>query len=200
MSQGGNSDAPRLWRKLLAEGIGTFALTATAAAPDVVSAALHVPVPDTLKAVAPGLTVAVLVYTIGDISGAHVNPAVTLGFALRRTFPWRRVPAYMAVQLVGAPGAGLTLRGLFGAVGDLGANRPHVPSATALAVEALLTAFLVAVILQVATRENLVGPEAAIPVGLTIAVDGLLGIHVTGASMNPARSLGPVLAGGPSEG
>ncbi|MFP5346314.1 MAG: MIP/aquaporin family protein [Actinomycetes bacterium] len=191
---------PRLWRKLLAEAVGTFALTATGAAPDVVSAALNVPVPDALKAVAPGMTVAVLVYTIGDISGAHVNPVVTLAFALRRAFPWGRVPAYVAVQLLGALAAALTLRWLFGAVGHLGATRSHVPVSTALVVEGLLTTFLVTVILQAATRESLVGPQAAIPVGLTIAVDGLLGVQVTGASMNPARSLGPVLAGGPPEG
>jgi aquaporin Z len=188
------------WRKLLAETIGTFALTAAAAAPDVVSAAVHVTVPEAVKAVAPGMTVAVLIYVIGDISGAHVNPVVTIAFALRQAFPWRRVPGYLAVQLLGATSAVLTLRAVFGAVGGLGASRPHAASGTVLVVEALLTGALVSVILQAATRHNLIGPEAAIPVGLTLVVDGLLGGSVTGASMNPARSLGPALAGGSTNG
>jgi aquaporin Z len=193
-------DAVEQWRKVGAEALGTFALTAAAAAPDVVSAALHVPVAETVKVVAAGLTVAIVIYTLGDISGAHINPVVTLGFALRRAFPWRQAPGYMAAQLLGATLAGVLLRLLFGDVGGLGASMPHTSFPVVLATEALLTAFLVSVILQAATRENLVGPEAAIPVGLMIVTAGLVAGPISGASMNPARSLGPVIAGGSSEG
>lgn len=188
------------WRTLLAEAVGTFALTVAAAAPDVVSAALHVTVPEAVRAAAPGMTLAVLIYAIGDISGAHVNPVVTIAFALRRAFPWGRVPGYLAVQLLGALSAALTLRAIFGVVGGLGATRPHAAFGTVVVVEAMLTVALVSVILQAATRHNLIGPEAAIPVGLVLVVDGLLGGAVTGASMNPARSLGPALTGGPTDG
>lgn len=187
-------------RRLAAEALGTFALTGTAAAGDVVAAALHVPVSEPVKAVAPALAVAAVIFTMGDVSGAHINPAVTLAFAVRRAFPWRRVPGYLLAQLAGAVAAALTLRALFGRVGGLGATRPHTSYGTVFVVEVLLTTFLVLVILQAATRESLVGPEGAFPVGFTIALAGLIGISVSGASMNPARSLGPVLAGGGSAG
>ena len=167
-------DGVREWRRLIAEAVGTFTLTAVAAGPDVVSAALHIPVNEPLKAAAPGLTVAVLIYTLGDISGAHVNPVVTIAFALRRAFPWRRVPGYLVAQLVGALAEfpALTLKAFRLGGRPEGATELHTCYGVAFVVEVLLTCFLVAVILQAATRESLVGPEAAIPVGFTIVVAG----------------------------
>jgi aquaporin Z len=106
------------------------------------------------------------------------------------------VPAYVAAQLVGATLAALLFRLRFGTAGSLGVSRPHVDSGLAVATEVLLTTVLICVILNVSTRESLVGPGAALPVGIAIALDGLIGVPLTGASMNPARSLGPVLAGG----
>jgi aquaporin Z len=182
--------------RLVAEAIGTFTLTLVACSAEVVPAVLNQPPDDLVAAVAPGLTVLVVICAIGDVSGAHINPVVTLGFAFRRAFPWRRVPGYLVAQVLGAAAAGWLLRALAGPASNLGVDTPHIPPAQAVFVELLLTALLVTVILSVSTRESLTGTNAALPVGFTIMVDGFIGGPLTGASMNPARSLGPVLAGG----
>lgn len=187
---------PPLPRRLVAEAVGTWLLTAVSIAPDVLSASLGMSVPDSIKAVTPGMTVALVIYAFGDVSGAHINPAVSIAFALRRAFPWTRVPAYVAAQLLGAVVAARMFRIRFGTAGSLGVNRPHVDAGLAVATEAILSAILICVILNVSTRESLVGPGAALPVGIVIALDGLVAGHLTGASMNPARSLGPALSGG----
>jgi len=127
----------------------------------------------------------------------HINPAATLAFAFRHAFPWRRVPGCLLAQLLGGVAAGWLLRALAGPIIVRGVTTPHIPPAQALVIEFLLTGLLVTVILSVSTREGLTGTDAALPVGFTIVVDGLVGGPLTGASMNPARSLGPVLAGGP---
>jgi aquaporin Z len=186
-------------RRLVAEAIGTFALTLVACSTEVVPAVLGRPKDDLVTAFAPGFTVLAMICALGNVSGAHINPAVTLAFALRRAFPWKRVPGYLVAQLLGATAAALLLRAFAGLTGNLGVNVPHVTVPTALAVEALLTVLLVTVILSVSSRESLTGTAAAVPVGLTIALDGLVAGPLTGASMNPARSLGPVIAGGPGE-
>jgi aquaporin Z len=143
--------------------------------------------------VAPGLLVMVMIYSLGNVSGAHFNPVVTLAFALRRDFQWRRVPGYWGAQFAGAILAALLLRVLFGLVEHLGANQPHYELPVALTMEVVLTFFLVTVILATATNHSLVGHNAGIAVGSTIALDGLFAGPISGASMNPARSLGPVL-------
>jgi aquaporin Z len=186
-------------RRLVAEAIGTFTLTLVACSTEVVPAVLNQPPDDLVAAVAPGLTVLVVICAIGNVSGAHINPVVTFAFAFRRAFPWRRVPAYLVAQVLGAAAAGWMLRALVGPASSLGVNTPHIPPAQAVFVELLLTALLVTVILSVSTRESLTGTNAALPVGFTIMVDGFIGGPLTGASMNPARSLGPVLAGGPPQ-
>ncbi len=137
-----------------------------------------------------------LIYAIGDVSGAHLNPAVTLAFALRRDFPWRKAPAYWIVQIAGALGAAWLLHTLFGPVVQLGANRPRHGVGVSLVMEILLSWLLITVILGTATRNRLIGPNAAIAVGGTIALCGLFAAPISGASMNPARSLGPALVGG----
>jgi aquaporin Z len=149
-----------------------------------------------VKAVAPALVIAALVFTIGSVSGAHVNPAVTLGFALRRAFPWQLVPAYWAAQLVGCVAAGLAARGLLGGPAREGVPTPAVPTAQAWWWEIALTVLLVLVVLGTGHKAQLLGPEAGIPVASVLAMDGLVGVPFSGASMNPARALGPAAAFG----
>ena len=186
------------WRRLLGELLGTFFLVLVAAGAVVVNAASHGQVGRVAAVTAPGVMVLALIYTIGELSGAHLNPAVTVAFAARGNFPWRRVPGYLAVQFGGAVAAAAVLRLLFGPVAGLGATVPGPgdSAATALAIEILLTFGLVTVILGTASGPRNVGHNAAIAVGGYVALAGLWASPVSGASMNPARSLGPVLVSG----
>ncbi len=144
-----------------------------------------------------GLVIMAMVYATGHLSGAHINPAVTLAFALTRHVPLREAGAYIAAQLTGATLAALCLLAVWpDAPADLGATTPTVGTASALLYEALLTAVLMFVIMAVATDTRAVGAGAAIAIGGTVALDALVGGPVTGASMNPARSFGPALAAG----
>lgn len=186
----------RLRQRLLAEMLGTFALVSAgcgAVMTEAQTGALgHLGV-----ALSFGLVVAVMVASLGHVSGAHINPAVTVAFALTRHFPWREVPAYVAVQLAGAVAGALVLRGIFGgAVADLGATVPAGSEAQSFALEILLTALLMLVITAVATDTRAVGELAAISIGATVALDALWGGPISGASMNPARSFGPALLAG----
>ncbi len=142
-----------------------------------------------------GLAVMAMVYATGHISGAHINPAVTLGFALTRHFPWRRLPVYWAAQLAGAAAASLALRGLFGRVADMGATVPSGTDVQSLGLEIVLTFVLMFVIMAVATDVRAVGQGAAIAIGGTVALEAIVGGPISGASMNPARSFGPALVG-----
>lgn len=186
------------WRRLFAELLGTFLLTFVAAGADVISAATGNSIGHFGKVVAPALLIMALIYTIGDVSGAHLNPAVTVAFTLRRDFPWRRVPGYWLAQLVGATLAAGLLRILYGDVGHLGATlpNPHVGDLPALVMEFALTSMLVLVILGTAHNHRIVGHNAALAVAATIAFTGIFASPVSGASMNPARSFGPDLIGG----
>lgn len=191
-------DPSKWWARLFTEAFGTFVLTLVAAGPSVISAATGVTISQPAAVVAPGLVVMALIYTVGDVSGAHFNPIVTLAFAVRQDFPWRRVPGYMAVQFVGAILAAALLRALFGNVGHLGATLPSPLTGdfAALVMEFVLTTLLVTVILGTAHNDRLVGHNAALAVGATIALTGLFASPVSGASMNPARSFGPALVSG----
>ncbi len=142
-----------------------------------------------------GLIVATMIFATGHISGAHINPAVSLAFALSRHFPWRRVPFYMAAQMAGAMAAGLTLLGLLGDVAHMGATLPTGSDARALGLEMVLTFFLMFVIMAVATDARAEGGLAAIAIGATVALESIFAGPVAGASMNPARSLGPAIVG-----
>jgi aquaporin Z len=185
------NDPPALRRRLAAEAFGTFALTLVAAGGGAI-AAIGGDVDPLARAVAPGLTVLAMIYALGSVSGAHINPAVTLAFALRGVFPWRRVPAYWLVQIAGAIVAAILLRVLFGAAAlTEGMTNALGGVGPALTMEIVLTLLLVTVILGTATRERLLGPNAGIAVGSTVALAGLFAAPVSGASMNPARSLGP---------
>ena len=190
-------DDPRLeWRRLFSELLGTFALVLAAAG----GGLLHAKGQISLAAavVAPGLTVTAVILFMGAVSGAHLNPAVSLAFALRGDFPWRRVPGYIIVQLVGATLACLFLRWVFGNVEHLGATLPGpgYKNWQALLMEIVLTALLVSVILGTASAAQNVGAIAALGVGGYIALAGLWAAPVSGVSMNPARSFGPALASG----
>lgn len=178
---------------LVAELIGTFALTFVAVAGVVIGAASHDAVTRVGGLIAPGLVVMAMIYAIGDLSGAHINPAVTLGFAARGVFPWRYVPPYWAAQLAGALLAAVLVHWLFGSAGHGGVTVPHGIRGTSLATETILTFFLAFVILNTATGHRLLGPNAGIAVGATIALDGWIGGAVSRASMNPARSLGAAI-------
>lgn len=186
------------WRRLFSEGLGTFFLVLVAAGGAVVNARSHGQVPLDARVVAPGLMVMAVIYFMGTISGAHLNPAVTVSFALRGDFPWRRVPGYLAAQLAGSVFAAGLLRAMFGNIGHLGATLPIAGASawTATLVEAVLTAGLVSVILGTASGGRNIGANAALAVAGYIVLSGLWAAPITGASMNPARSLGPALIGG----
>jgi aquaporin Z len=186
------------WRRLFSEVLGTFLLVVVAAGAPVVNAVSHGQVPLDAQVVAPGLMVMAVIYFMGMVGGAHLNPAVTLSFAARGNFPWSRVPGYILAQLTGATAASLLLRALFGTVGHLGATLPGpgIASGKALVIEALLTLGLVSVILGTASGARNVGANAALAVGGYIALAGLWAAPISGASMNPARSFGPELVAG----
>jgi aquaporin Z len=190
-------DDPRLeWRRLFSELLGTFMLVLVAAGGGI----LHGEGQITLSAavVAPGLMVLGIILFMGAISGAHLNPAVSLAFALRGDFPWKRVPGYIIIQLIGASLACLFLLAIFGNIQHLGATLPGPGYANwqALLMEIVLTAMLVSVILGTASAAQNVGAIAALGVGGYIALAGLWSAPVSGTSMNPARSFGPALVSG----
>ncbi len=148
------------------------------------------------RSLAPGLVVMVFIYAFGDVSGAHFNPAVTLAFSLKGLFPWRWVPLYWVSQVSGGLAAAMTLDVLLGDIAHLGASEAHIGAGPAVALEALLAWILITVIVGTADRYRLVGTEAAIAVGAAISLCGLFAGTLTGASMNPARSLGPAAIAG----
>jgi aquaporin Z len=188
------------YRRLFAEIFGTFLLVLVAAG----GGMLHAQGKISLAAavVAPGLMVMGIILFMGAVAGAHLNPAVSMAFALRRDFPWLRVPGYVVAQLIGATLAALVLRAVLGDVGGLGATRPGpgYTAAQAFWIEALLTLGLVSVILGTASGAQNVGGLGALAVGGYIALAGLWAAPISGASMNPARSFGPaIVSGSPSD-
>ena len=181
-------EEPALPAALFVELLGTFALTLIAAGSEVV-AALSGQVDHTARAIALALLIMAMIYALGDASGAHYNPPVTLAFPLRGDFLWIRVPCYWFVQLLGAVLAAALLRLLFGPVGGMGGRHPQFGVALALVVELVLTKFLITMIPGTVNRAKVVGPNAALAVGGTIAFAGLFASPVSGASLNTARSL-----------
>jgi aquaporin NIP len=143
-----------------------------------------------------GLVVMAMIYAVGHISGAHLNPAVTFAFALTRHFPWNRAAGYWVAQIVGALAAAALLRGSLGNIAHVGATLPSGSQAQSFLWELVMTAFLMFVILAVATDTRAVGEAAAIAVGGTVAFDAMFGGPVSGASMNPSRSIGPAVVSG----
>jgi aquaporin Z len=192
-------DDPALeWRRLFAELLGTFMLVLVGAGGGVVAAVSHGMISRAAAVTAPGLMVMAIILFMGAISGAHLNPAVTMAFTLRGDFPVRRVPGYVIVQLIGATLACLFLRVVFGKVGMLGATEPgaHFHDWQAMLIELALTVGLVSTILGTASRAQNVGALSALAVAGYIILAGLWSSPVSGASMNPARSFGPDVATG----
>jgi aquaporin NIP len=188
---------PDLRRRALAEGLAAFALVFAGAGAIVANAEYGGALGLVGVALVFGLVVMVMVYATGHLSGAHINPAVTLAFTLTRHFPAREALAYIAAQLAGATlGAALLLAVWTDQPAELGATVPSVGSGSAVVYELVLTAFLMFVIMAVATDTRAAGAAAAIAIGGVIALDALFGGPVTGASMNPARSFGPALVSG----
>ena len=189
-------DDPRLeWRRLFSELLGTFFLVLVGAGGGVVMAASDGAISRTAAVTAPALMVMAIILFMGAISGAHLNPAVTMAFALRRDFPARRALGYIVVQLVGATLACLFLWAVFGKIGQLGATEPGsgFHDWQAMLIELALTVGLVSTILGTASTAQNVGALSALAVGGYIALAGLWSSPVSGASMNPARSFGPDL-------
>ena len=186
------------WRRLFAETWGTFLLVVVAAGADVVGAQSGGAISLGMKVVAPGMMVMAIIYFMGTVSGAHLNPAVTLAFAARRNFPWSRVPGYLVAQTIGGVAAASLLRAMFGTRGLLGATTPGpgVGDVRALAMEVLLTTGLVSTILGTASGARNIGSNAALAVGGYIALAGLWAAPISGASMNPVRSFAPDLIRG----
>ena len=187
--------APVLVRRLSAEFVGTFILVFAGCGAIVVDSTTH-QLGHFAVAVAFGLVIMALIYTLGHISGAHFNPAVTLAFALTRQFPWTRVGGYWVAQCAGAIAAAAFLRASLGNHAHLGATLPAGTQVQSLVWEILLSFVLMLVVMAVATDTRAVGEAAAIAIGATVALDALVGGPVSGASMNPARSLGPALVTG----
>lgn len=182
----------------MAEFIGTFVLVAGGCAAAAVDYRLdgilggHVGV-----AVAWGLVVAMVIFAIGHLSGAHINPAVTLAFASGRHFPWREVLPYWFAQVTGAMMGALAVAGMFGTDSGLSVTQPfQVSGVGAVGIEVLITAVLMLVVMAVATDTRAQGALAAVALGITVAAIGLIMGPMDGASMNPARTIGPAVATG----
>ena len=191
-----NFDDPALeWRRLFSEILGTFLLVLVGAGGGVVNAVSNGQISRAAAVTAPGLMVLAIILFMGGISGAHLNPAVSIAFATRGNFPWLRVPGYIIAQLVGSTLAVLLLRATFGNVGMLGATEPGpgISDWQAVVVEFVLTAGLVSTILGTASKAQNLGPISAFGVGAYIILAGLWSSPISGASMNPARSFGPDL-------
>jgi aquaporin NIP len=180
---------------LVAEFIGTFFLVFAGTGAIVVDATTH-EVTHVGVSLVFGLVIAALIYALGHVSGAHFNPAVTIGFWALGEFPGRRVPLYVASQLLGAIAASELLRALFGMTGGLGATLPQGTVSVSLILEIAMTFLLAFVIFGSAVHGKAVKSFAGIAIGGTIALDALFGGPISGASMNPARSLGPAFAAG----
>jgi len=184
------------WRRVFSEVLGTFFLVLVAVGADMVNARFGgQAVPYGARVVAPALMVMAVILFMGTVSGAHLNPAVSIAFAVRGDFPWKRVPAYVIAQFAGAVLATLLLWALIGKQGSAGVTLPGhgISTTTAMIWEIVLTTGLVSVIQGTASGAQTLGALAAIAVGSYIALAGLWGTPVSGASMNPARSLGPAL-------
>jgi len=182
-------------QRVFAEFLGTFCLVFAGTGAIVTNEISHGAVTHVGVSLTFGLVVMAMIYALGDVSGAHLNPAVSVGFLLAHRFRARDTAAYALAQTLGAVAASAALRGLFPASDTLGATIPAGSPWQALALEAILSMMLMLVILAVSTGSREKGVMAGIAIGGVVAFEALLGGPVSGASMNPARSLGPALVG-----
>jgi len=190
-------DPSQEWRRLFSELLGTFFLVLVAAGGGMMGQAFPDTISRTAAVTAPALMVLGIILFMGKVSGAHLNPAVSIAFALRGDFPWRRVPGYIVVQLIGAVLAAWFLQAVIGVSASYGSNvpAPGYSNFLAFVMEAVLTFGLVSVILGTASGAQNLGVIGALGVGGYIALAGLWGSPISGASMNPARTFGPTLVG-----
>jgi len=191
-------DPSQEWRRLFSELFGTFFLVLVACGGGVMGEAFPNTISRTAAVTAPGLMVLGIILFMGKVSGAHLNPAVSVAFAFRGDFPWRRVPGYIVVQLIGASLAAWFAQSVINASAVFGSNYPAsgYTSTDAFLMEAVLTLGLVSVILGTASGAQNLGVFGALGVGGYIILAGLWGSPISGASMNPARTFGPDLVGG----
>ena len=191
-------DPSQEWRRLFSELLGTFFLVLVACGGGVMGEAFPNTISRTAAVTAPGLMVLGIILFMGKVSGAHLNPAVSVAFSLRGDFPWRRVPGYIVAQLVGAALAAWFVQSVINASAVFGSNYPAsgYTSTDAFLMEAVLTLGLVSVILGTASGAQNLGVFGALGVGGYIILAGLWGSPISGASMNPARTFGPDLVGG----
>lgn len=183
-------------RRIAAEAIGTFFLVFIGPGAAMVNAYSGGALGPVGIALGFAFVVVAMIYALGHLSGAHINPAVTLGFWSAGRFPSTEVIPYLLAQCAGAVAASFSLRAAIGPVGEMGATLPRIPAAAAFGVEWILSFALMFVIMAVATDERVADGFAALAVGLTVGFCALMGGPLTGASMNPARSFGPALVGG----
>ena len=190
-------DTSQEWRRLFSEFLGTFLLVLVAAGGGMMGQAFPNTISRTAAVVAPALMVMGVILFMGRISGAHLNPAVSIAFALRRDFPWQRVPGYIVVQLAGAAAAAWFLQAVVNVSAVYGSNypAPNYSNFSAFLMETALTFGLVSVILGTASGAQNIGVIGALGVASYIALAGLWGSPISGASMNPARTFGPDLIG-----
>jgi aquaporin Z len=188
-------DPSQEWRRLFSELLGTFFLVLVAAGGGMMGQAFPNTISRTAAVVAPGLMVLAIILFMGKVSGAHLNPAVSIAFALRGDFPWQRVPGYIVVQLAGAALAAWFLQAVVNVSASFGSNypAPSYSSGDAFLMETILTLGLVSVILGTASGAQNLGVFGALGVGGYIALAGLWGSPISGTSMNPARTFGPDL-------
>ncbi len=182
-------------RRLFSEVLGTFFLVLVAVGGGVVNTATHGAISQVALVIAPGLMVMAIILFMGKVSGAHLNPAVTIAFSARGDFPWRRVPGYIVAQIAGGVIACYFLALTFGVKGTFGSTQPGAgfTGLQAVLIEFILTLGLVSVILGTASKAQNIGPLSALAVGSYIALAGLWAAPISGASMNPARSFAPDL-------
>jgi len=183
-------------RPYLAEFVGTFGLVFAGCGAIAINAMTSGQVTHVGIGLTFGLVVAAMIYATGHLSGAHLNPAVSLAFTLTRHFPLRELLPYWIAQLAGATAASLTLRFLFGATTSLGATLPRGPAWQSLILEGILSFFLMFVIMAMATDSRAIGQSAALAIGATVGLEAIFAGPISGASMNPARSFGPALITG----
>lgn len=189
------AEAP-LVRCVLAELFGAFCVTFVDAGGGMAAALAPDAVTSFARAIAAGLIVIAMIYAVGPVSGAHLNPAVSFAFAARRVFPWRRLPAYGIAQLLGGLLAAIALRAALGDVDHVGTPHGRFGGAIAFTFELALVTILVSVILGTARHRAVVGANAALAVGGVVAAAGSIARPLSGASLNPARYLGPAIASG----
>lgn len=183
-------------KRLISEIIATFALVFCGTGAMVINDFTGGSVTHVGVAITFGLIVMGMIYAFGDISGAHMNPAVTIGFAYAKKFPWKEVPGYVLAQLIGAFLASGILLYLFPESQTLGATLPGLSAMKVFIFEIILTFFLMVVIINVSTGSKEIGVVAGIAIGSIVLLEAMFAGPITGASMNPARSIAPAVVSG----